>query len=87
MEQKTLEESILYSSILGTCCFDTCSWNNMTAYSGSYTLWLKSNTKYSIAQVNNLSVIPACLGFAYVIFVPLVPIYLDVSGYSWFLLL
>lgn len=48
--------------------FDTCSWNNMTAYSGSYTLWLKSNTKYSIAQVNNLSVIPACLGFAYVIF-------------------
>ncbi|CAI4513977.1 BAF_collapsed_G0020930.mRNA.1.CDS.1 [Saccharomyces cerevisiae] len=25
--------------------FDTCSWNNMTAYSGSYTLWLKSNTK------------------------------------------
>ncbi|KOG99559.1 Vht1p [Saccharomyces eubayanus] len=48
--------------------FDMCSWNNMTAYSGSYTLWLKSNTKYSISQVNNLSVIPACLGFAYVIF-------------------
>ncbi|CCD24736.1 Vht1p NDAI_0D04220 [Naumovozyma dairenensis CBS 421] len=46
--------------------FDTCSWNNMTAFSGSYTLWLKSNTKYSIEQVNNLSVLPACLGFAYV---------------------
>ena len=46
--------------------FDTCSWNNMTAFSGSYTLWLKSNTNYSIARVNNLSVLPACLGFAYV---------------------
>ncbi|KAL6944744.1 H(+)-biotin symporter [Hanseniaspora osmophila] len=46
--------------------FDTCSWNNMTAFSGSYTLWLKSQAKYSIVQVNNLSVLPACLGFAYV---------------------
>lgn len=48
--------------------FDTCSWNNMTAFSGSYTLWLKSNSSYSIEQVNNLSVLPACLGFAYVFF-------------------
>lgn len=48
--------------------FDMCSWNNMTAYSGSYTLWLKSNTSYSIAKVNNLSVLPACLGFAFVFF-------------------
>ena len=48
--------------------FDTCSWNNMTAFSGSYTLWLKSNYEYTIEQVNNLSVLPACLGFAYVFF-------------------
>lgn len=48
--------------------FDLCSWNNMTAYSGSYTLWLKSNTSYSIEKVNNLSVLPACLGFAFVFF-------------------
>lgn len=46
--------------------FDTCSWNNMTAFSGSYTLWLKSNTNYSIETVNNLSVLPACLGIAFV---------------------
>lgn len=46
--------------------FDLCSWNNMTAYSGSYALWLKSNYNYTIEQVNNLSVLPACLGFAYV---------------------
>ena len=46
--------------------FDTCSWNNMTAFSGSYTLWLKSNYNYTIEQVNNLSVLPACLGFAFV---------------------
>lgn len=46
--------------------FDMCSWNNMTAFSGSYTLWLKSNSSYSITKVNNLSAIPACLGFAYV---------------------
>ncbi|CCK70163.1 Vht1p KNAG_0D04170 [Huiozyma naganishii CBS 8797] len=48
--------------------FDVCSWNNMTAFSGSYALWLKANKKYSIVQVNNLSVLPACLGFAYVFF-------------------
>lgn len=46
--------------------FDTCSWNNMTAFSGSYSLWLKSNPSYSVVQVNNLSVLPACLGFAFV---------------------
>ncbi|SCU78081.1 LAMI_0A03356g1_1 [Lachancea mirantina] len=46
--------------------FDTCSWNNMTAFSGGYSLWLKSNPNYSIVQVNNMSVLPACLGFAYV---------------------
>ncbi|KAK5779197.1 hypothetical protein RI543_003085 [Arxiozyma heterogenica] len=48
------------------CVFDMCSWNNMTAFSGSYALWLKSNSNYSIVQVNNLSVLPACLGFIYV---------------------
>ena len=48
--------------------FDLCSWNNMTAFSGSYTLWLKSNPNYSIERVNNLSVLPACLGFVYVAF-------------------
>ncbi|KAL2707031.1 Vitamin H transporter [Kluyveromyces marxianus] len=48
--------------------FDMCSWNCMTAFSGSYTLWLKSIPSYSIVQVNNLSVLPACLGFAYVFF-------------------
>ncbi|CCH62925.1 hypothetical protein TBLA_0I02690 [Henningerozyma blattae CBS 6284] len=48
--------------------FDMCSWNNMTAFSGSYALWLKSNPKYSITQVNNLSALPAALGFAYVAF-------------------
>lgn len=46
--------------------FDTCSWNNMTAFSGSYTLWLDSIPSYSTVQVNNLSVLPACLGFAFV---------------------
>lgn len=48
--------------------FDTCSWNNMTAFSGSYSLWLKSNSDYSIIRINNLSVLPACLGFAFVFF-------------------
>ncbi|CCF59004.1 hypothetical protein KAFR_0F04090 [Kazachstania africana CBS 2517] len=47
--------------------FDTCSWNNMTAYSGSFALWLKSIPTYSVTQVNNLSALPASLGFAYVI--------------------
>lgn len=46
--------------------FDTCSWNNMTAFSGSYSLWLRSNPNYSIEHANNLSVLPACLGFVYV---------------------
>lgn len=48
--------------------FDTCSWNNMTAFSGSYTLWLSSHKDYSVEKVNNLSVLPPCLGFAYVLF-------------------
>ncbi|CAR26347.1 ZYRO0B07612p [Zygosaccharomyces rouxii] len=48
--------------------FDTCSWNNMTAFSGSYTLWLNSNKSYSVEKVNNYSVLPACLGLAYVFF-------------------
>lgn len=48
------------------CVFDTLSWNNMTAFSGSYSLWLKSLDKYSIVKMNNLSALPAALGFAYV---------------------
>lgn len=64
-----LWKSVLYRPTFWVLCiFDLCSWNNMTAYSGSYALWLKSNTKYSIVQINNLSVLPACLGFAYVFF-------------------
>lgn len=46
--------------------FDALSWNVMTIYTGSYSLWLKSNKSYSIPKVNNLSVLPACLGFIYV---------------------
>lgn len=71
---KALWDLSLWKKIFGKptfwvlCVFDLCSWNNMTAYSGSYTLWLKSDdNNYSITQVNNLSVLPACLGFAYVI--------------------
>lgn len=63
--------------------FDTCSWNNMTAFSGSYTLWLKSNPNYSIPKVNNLSVLPACLGFAYVFFCALGA---DLFRAKWFFL-
>lgn len=66
---KSLWKSVfMYPTFWVLCIFDMCSWNNMTAYSGSYALWLKSNTNYSIVQVNNLSVLPACLGFAYVFF-------------------
>ncbi|KAH3901048.1 probable Vitamin H transporter [Saccharomycodes ludwigii] len=63
---KTWKKVFLTPTFWVLCVFDTCSWNNMTAFSGSYTLWLDSNPSYSIARVNNLSVIPACLGFAYV---------------------
>lgn len=48
------------------CVFDTVSWNNMTAFSGSYSLWLKSLNKYSVVTINNLSTLPAALGFVYV---------------------
>lgn len=48
------------------CVFDTCSWNNMTAFSGSYMFWLKTDKNYSIVDINNLSVLPACLGFIYI---------------------
>lgn len=64
---KSLWKAIFCKPIFWVLCvFDLCSWNNMTAFSGSYTLWLKSDTNYSIVEVNNLSVLPACLGFAYV---------------------
>lgn len=63
--------------------FDTCSWNNMTAFSGSYTLWLKSNPAYSIVKVNNLSVLPACLGFA---FVAICALGSDLFRCKWFFL-
>ncbi|KAI8383614.1 probable Vitamin H transporter [Nakaseomyces glabratus] len=46
--------------------FDMLSWNVMTIYTGSYTQWLKSNPNYSIVKVNNLSALPACLGFIYI---------------------
>lgn len=73
-DMKPLWDKSVWKSVLCTSTFwvliifDTCSWNNMTAFSGSYTLWLKSNTSYSVEKVNNFSVLPACLGIAYVFF-------------------
>ncbi|SCV05910.1 LANO_0H17876g1_1 [Lachancea nothofagi CBS 11611] len=46
--------------------FDTCSWNNMTAFSGSFLFWLQNDHNYSVVTINNLSVLPACLGFVFV---------------------
>ncbi|CAK7903755.1 vitamin H transporter [[Candida] anglica] len=40
--------------------------NNTTM--GSFALWLKSQNKYSIGQLNNLTAIPPALGMVYVIF-------------------
>ncbi|CEP60455.1 Vht1p LALA0_S01e11276g [Lachancea lanzarotensis] len=48
--------------------FDTCSWNNMTAFSGSFLFWLKTDHNFSVVKINNLSVLPACLGFVFVFF-------------------
>ncbi|AGO10930.1 AaceriAFR578Cp [[Ashbya] aceris (nom. inval.)] len=51
--------------------FDTCSWNNMTAFSGSFGLWLddqRARGRWSVVAINNLSALPAALGFAYVFF-------------------
>ncbi|SCU93910.1 LADA_0G05512g1_1 [Lachancea dasiensis] len=46
--------------------FDTCSWNNMTAFSGSFLFWLQHDHDYSVVTINNLGVLPACLGFVFV---------------------
>ncbi|CUS20303.1 LAQU0S01e03576g1_1 [Lachancea quebecensis] len=62
----------LWKKVFGTSTFwvlvvfDTCSWNNMTAFSGSFLFWLKNDHNYSVVQINNYSVLPACLGFVFV---------------------
>ncbi|GAV52327.1 hypothetical protein ZYGR_0AG03180 [Zygosaccharomyces rouxii] len=66
---KSIWKTVLFTSTFWVLVvFDTCSWNNMTAFSGSYTLWLQSNKSYSVEKINNYSVLPACLGLAYVFF-------------------
>lgn len=71
-ELTKLWDKKLWITVFGTAplylltVFDLCSWNNTTAFNGAYTLWLRANPNYSTVKVNNLSVLPACLGFAYV---------------------
>ena len=72
---KNMWDPKIWKKVFGTstfwvlAIFDVCSWNNFGAIGGAYSLWLKSNPNYTIPQINNLSVLPACLGFSFVIFV------------------
>ncbi|CCE61766.1 hypothetical protein TPHA_0B00940 [Tetrapisispora phaffii CBS 4417] len=72
-ELKKLWDLSIWKKVFGTSTFwvlvvfDACSWNNFGSTGGAYSLWLKANPDYSISRVNQLSALPASLGFFYVI--------------------
>lgn len=65
---KSWKKLLLGYKVYVCVLYTTFCWLSSNASSGSYLLWLKSLKRYSVVELNNLSVIPSAIFFALLMF-------------------